>query len=44
MADKQELVSIVVPVRDGASSIGETLASAASQTYSRIEIVVVDDG
>lgn len=44
MADNQPLVSIILPVRDGESSIAETLASAAAQTYGNTEIVVVDDG
>lgn len=44
MADNQDLVSIIIPVRDGESSIDETLASAVGQTYARVEIVVVDDG
>jgi len=44
MADNQPLVSIILPVRDGESSIGQTLASAAGQTYRHTEIVVVDDG
>jgi glycosyltransferase involved in cell wall biosynthesis len=44
MADNQPLVSIIVPVRDGESSIAATLESAAGQTYGNTEIVVVDDG
>jgi glycosyltransferase involved in cell wall biosynthesis len=44
MADKQPLVSIILPVRDGQSSIAATLESAIGQTYGNTEIVVVDDG
>jgi glycosyltransferase involved in cell wall biosynthesis len=44
MADNQPLVSVIVPVRDGESSIGDTLASAVGQTYQHVEIIVVDDG
>ena len=44
MADKQPLVSIILPVHDGESSIAATLASAIGQTYGNTEIVVVDDG
>jgi glycosyltransferase involved in cell wall biosynthesis len=44
MADKQPLVSIILPVRDGQSSIAATLDSAIGQTYGNTEIVVVDDG
>jgi glycosyltransferase involved in cell wall biosynthesis len=38
------LVSIILPVRDGESSIAATLESAAGQTYGNTEIIVVDDG
>ena len=44
MADNQPLVSIIVPVHDGESSIAATLESALGQTYRNTEIVVVDDG
>src|SRR6476660_2370013 len=44
MADKQPLVSVVLPVHDGESSIAATLESAVGQTYRNTEIVVVDDG
>jgi glycosyltransferase involved in cell wall biosynthesis len=40
----EPLVSIIVPVRDGESCIGDTLESALGQTYRNIEVVVVDDG
>ena len=44
MADNQPLVSIILPVRDGESSIAATLESAVGQTYGNTEIIVVDDG
>src|SRR5947207_3624272 len=44
MSDNLPLVSVIVPVRDGESSIGDTLASAVGQTYEHLEILVVDDG
>jgi glycosyltransferase involved in cell wall biosynthesis len=44
MADNQPLVSIILPVHDGESSIAATLESAIGQTYGNTEIVVVDDG
>ena len=40
----EELVSIVIPVYNGAEFIGRTLASALAQTYHNIEVIVVDDG
>jgi len=40
----EPLVSIIVPVRDGESFIGDALESALGQTYRNIEVVVVDDG
>src|SRR5712691_3975429 len=44
MVDKGPLVSVILPVRDGESSIGDTLESALGQTYQNIEVIVVDDG
>ena len=37
------LVSVVVPLYNGADHIVETLLAVAAQTYPRIEIIVVDD-
>lgn len=37
-------VSVIVPAFEAAEYIGETLASARSQTVEDIEIIVVDDG
>lgn len=37
-------VSVVLPVRDGAATLAETLDSLGRQTYADFEVVVVDDG
>jgi len=44
MSARDPLVSVVVPVRDGAAFLAEALASVAAQTYSPVETIVVDDG
>lgn len=41
---EQPLISIVVPVYNVESYIDECLASLADQTYTNLEIVLVDDG
>jgi glycosyltransferase involved in cell wall biosynthesis len=38
------LVSVLVPVRDGAAYLDEALRSLAAQTHENIDVVVVDDG
>jgi glycosyltransferase involved in cell wall biosynthesis len=40
----QPLVSILIPAYNAAASIGDTLRSVLEQSYSEIEVVVVDDG
>lgn len=37
------LVSIIIPTRNRASLLGEAVRSAQSQSYDRIEILIVDD-
>jgi glycosyltransferase involved in cell wall biosynthesis len=39
-----ELVSVVVPAFNASATIDETLRSIRSQTHSRLEIIVIDDG
>ncbi|SNS90213.1 Glycosyl transferase family 2 [Geodermatophilus saharensis] len=40
----EPLVSVVMPVRDGARYLDEAIASVLSQTLRELELVVVDDG
>jgi glycosyltransferase involved in cell wall biosynthesis len=44
MVLESTLVSIIIPVRNGERFLRRTLASALAQTYSPIEVIVVDDG
>lgn len=37
-------ISIVIPVYNGANYLGEAIDSALAQTYSNVEVLVVDDG
>ena len=39
-----ELISVIVPVYNGASTIDQTLKSIRNQTHQHLEIVIVDDG
>jgi glycosyltransferase involved in cell wall biosynthesis len=41
---RKELVSILIPAYNAEKWIGETLRSAAGQSWNRKEIIVVDDG
>lgn len=38
------LISVIVPVRNGAATLAATLRSASQQTHREIEIIVIDDG
>ena len=40
----QPLVSIIIPVYNGSNFLREAIESALSQTYTNIEIIVVNDG
>lgn len=40
----EPLVTVVVPARNAADTIHETLVSVRSQTYRNLEVIVVDDG
>ncbi len=37
-------VSVLLPVRDEAAYLGDALASLSAQTYSHLEVLVIDDG
>lgn len=43
-APHQDLVSIVIPVYNVETYLAECLDSVVSQTYSQLEIIIVDDG
>lgn len=40
----EPLVTVVIPVYNGANYVSEAIESAISQTYSKIEIIVINDG
>ena len=40
----EPLVSIIIPVFNGADYVAEAIESALLQTYKRVEILVVNDG
>lgn len=44
MLDFQPLVSIIIPVYNGATYMREAIESALAQTYPNIEVIVVNDG
>ena len=44
MTESAALVSIVIPVFNGANYLADAINSALAQTWPNVEIIVVDDG
>ena len=44
MSNINPLVSIIIPVYNGADYVGEAIHSAINQSYKNCEIIVVNDG
>lgn len=44
MSNARSLVSVIIPAYNASRWIERTLASVCAQTYTRLEIIVVDDG
>src|SRR5438132_615851 len=41
---REDLVSVIIPLHNGAGTIDRTLRSVRNQTWRDLEIIVVDDG
>lgn len=44
MVENTQLVSVIIPVHNGASFLTETIENVLAQNYQPLEIIVVDDG
>lgn len=44
MSEERPLVSVIIPVYNGARHLGAALESVFAQTYRNFEVIVVDDG
>ncbi len=43
-ASEAPLISVVIPCYNQAHFLGEAISSALNQSYSNLEVIVVDDG
>src|SRR4051794_17773364 len=41
---EKPLVSVIIPTYNGSAFLGETIDSVLAQTYSKVEVIVVNDG
>src|SRR5215813_13941843 len=44
LSTSQPLVSVIIPTFDRATWVGEAIASVLAQTYTYLELIIVDDG
>lgn len=44
MSDREDIISIIIPVYNVEEYLGQCLSSIVSQSYSNLEIIIIDDG
>ena len=42
--ERQQLISVIVPVFNGAANLAQCLQSLLDQTYQNLEVILVNDG